>query len=151
MPVSTEAVPFTVGKIEEGIAILVSDDLQLVEFPTDCLPTRAGPIGIGSVLSLQLDHSLATETARRDDFLRLQKDILGKYGVPPDGLVFSQEMLREETLGHECIVVGWTSWAELRRQHGWHAKLLSLDCYLNDTAIFTGTRAAPPLTQLSLP
>lgn len=132
------SVAFTVGKIEEGIAILVSDDLQLVEFPTTYLPSKIGPIGVGSVISLHVGSSSHTQNNRLEDFIRLQGDLLEKYGKKPDAKIILR-CLKSIMASHSSLIAGWQSWDQMCLEHGWKVKLHSLDCLINGSVHMSGT------------
>lgn len=131
--------PFTLGKIEEGLAILVSDDLQLVEFPYDCLPSGpTGPVQVGSLITLQIAHDDARERARLQELLDLQEEILELFGKGPDDQVVGS-CLDAGRVTHDTVVVKWSAWKQLATEHGWRAHLHSLDCYVNDSIIQSST------------
>lgn len=126
---------FTVGKIEEGLVILVSDDLQLVEFPFDCLPGSSHEaIGVGSIISLQIEHDGKLESDRQDEFTRLQDQIRASFGKKVDETVFEQ-ILNPAICTHSMVSAKWTSWKALLESQGWRYKLHSLDCYLDGTIL----------------
>lgn len=126
---------FTVGKVEEGLAILVSEDLQLVELPFDCIPNRLdGSVEVGSLITLQLEHDLSKEMDRLDSLVRLQNQLLDKYGAPPSEESF-KDIIKGGIRTHSSVSVNWRSWTELANEHGWRATLKSLDCYVNEAVI----------------
>lgn len=129
------ATPFTLGKIEEGLAILVSDDLQLVEFPYNCLPTGpSGPVQVGSLITLQIAHDGDAEQARLQELVELQEEILGLFGKGPDEGVVGA-CLEAGRITSDTLVVKWPGWRQMAGEHGWRADLRSLDCYVNGTII----------------
>lgn len=126
---------FTVGKVEEGLAILVSEDLQLVELPFDCIPNRPdGSVGIGSLITLQLEHDLSKEMDRLDSLVQLQNELLDKYGAGPNEEKF-KGILTEGIRTHSSVTANWRSWNDLANEHGWRATLKSLDCYVNESNV----------------
>jgi hypothetical protein len=132
---SRRATTFTVGKVEEGFAILVSEDLQLVELPFDCVPNRPdGSVGVGSLITLQLEHDLSKEMDRLDSLVQLQNELLDKYGSSPDGKKF-KGILTEGIRTHSSVTANWRSWNDLANEHGWRTTLKSLDCYVNESIV----------------
>ncbi len=140
MPVAEggKSTPFTIGKIEEGLAILVSDDLNLVEFPIDCLPQTSGPIGIGSIINLCIDHNRNEEHNRLESFFQLQNSIIEKYGEakkPSERVI--ETCLKPGICSHSSVMACWPSWKSLAEKHGWSADLISLDCYLGGKLFYS--------------
>jgi len=132
--------PFTVGKIEEGLAILVSPDLQLVELPLDCLPIQSstGPLQVGSMLRLAISHDTAGEATRHRELSQWQEEIMQKFGKEPDeGMIGG--CLEAGRIGHRELVVRWPGWNMMAVQNGWRADLRSLDCYIDGSIIHAST------------
>jgi hypothetical protein len=135
----SRATPFTLGKIEEGLAILVSDDLQLVEFPYECLPSGpSGPVQVGSLITLQIAHDDGRERARLQELIDLQEEILDLFGKSPDEQVIGS-CLEAGRVTHDTVVVRWPGWKQMAEEHGWRANLHSLDCYVNEAIIQSST------------
>lgn len=64
---------YTVGRIEDGVAILISKDHNLIEIPLWLLP---GDIGPGNILKFSVDRNIEAEEARVNKILSIQKQIL---------------------------------------------------------------------------
>ncbi|GAA5927540.1 hypothetical protein JCM1841_002334 [Sporobolomyces salmonicolor] len=68
---------FVVGKIDAGIAVLISDSVHLIEFPSLLLPQGVGP---GSIVNIACTRNYAAERAAQRDFWDLQRDIYDMFG-----------------------------------------------------------------------
>lgn len=134
---SSKEIPFTVGKIEEGVAILITEDLQMVEFPSSCLPLSDGPMEVGTVLSLKITKGQDIEDEGRKEFASLQDKILEEYGKKPDETIIGG-CLREEAKRFGTVMGSWTSWKAMAEAGGWKATLNSLNCEVDGTIVFTG-------------
>jgi hypothetical protein len=149
---TTQEIPFTVGKIEEGVAVLVTDDLQMVEFPAHYLPKfekpDGQPIGIGSVLSLKITHSLPLQASRNEAFISLQDSILSHFSHPPSADVLGS-CLKLDGRSHSWIMVSFPSWKVLAKKHGWTAKIHSIDCQVNRSIAFYGIGEEETLIRLT--
>ncbi|CAI2374051.1 unnamed protein product [Moneuplotes crassus] len=64
---------YTVGRIEDGSAILISKDHNLIEIPLCLLPSDIGP---GNILRFSVDRNIKAEQKRIDEILSIQKQIL---------------------------------------------------------------------------
>jgi hypothetical protein len=62
-----------VGRIEDGAAILISKDHNLVEIPLWLLPSDIGP---GNILKFSVDRNTKAEQKRVNEILSIQKQIL---------------------------------------------------------------------------
>ncbi|GAA5880824.1 hypothetical protein JCM1840_003294 [Sporobolomyces johnsonii] len=68
---------FVIGKIDAGIAVLISDSVHLIEFPSLLLPQGVGP---GSIVNIACTRNYAAERAAQRDFWDLQRDIYDMFG-----------------------------------------------------------------------
>lgn len=68
---------FCVGKIDAGIAVLISDSVHLIEFPSLLLPAGVGP---GSIVNISCTRNLAAEDHAVAASLTLQESILAEFG-----------------------------------------------------------------------
>ncbi|GAA5821193.1 hypothetical protein JCM3770_005245 [Rhodotorula araucariae] len=68
---------FVIGKIDAGVAVLVSDSIHLIEFPSLLLPPGVGP---GSIVNIACTRNLAAEKQHARDFWDLQRDIADTFG-----------------------------------------------------------------------
>ena len=64
---------YTVGRIEDGAAILISKDHNLIEIPLWLLPSDIGP---GNILRFSVDRNTKAEEKRVNEILSIQKQIL---------------------------------------------------------------------------
>ena len=64
---------YTVGRIEDGAAILISKDHNLIEIPLCLLPSDIGP---GNILRFSVDRNYKAEKKRVKEILSIQKQIL---------------------------------------------------------------------------
>src|SRR5579862_370568 len=65
-------VQFTVGKLDAGMAILLTQDHHQIEFPSILLPKT---VTTGSIIDLSVTQNPDQETAVHNSFLALQKTI----------------------------------------------------------------------------
>ncbi|KZF20809.1 BRCT domain-containing protein, partial [Xylona heveae TC161] len=70
-------VSLTVGKVDAGVAVLLTEDKRLIEFPSILLPPH---ITSGSIVDITVARNFDAETASREAFTRLQKDIYTNFG-----------------------------------------------------------------------
>ncbi|GAA6000748.1 hypothetical protein JCM10207_004637 [Rhodosporidiobolus poonsookiae] len=69
---------FVIGKIDAGIAVLISDSVHLIEFPSLLLPPGVGP---GSIVNIACSRNVSAEKAHARDFWDLQRDIFDEFGA----------------------------------------------------------------------
>jgi len=63
----------TVGRIEDGNAILLSGDHNILEVPLMLLPKEIRP---GNILKFKVERNLELEKKREQEILSIQKQIL---------------------------------------------------------------------------
>ncbi|KAJ2080876.1 hypothetical protein H4R24_002750 [Coemansia sp. RSA 988] len=68
---------FTVGKLDAGMAMLLTEDYQLIEFPSVLLPKG---VVLGSVVSIDVGRDRETERRQRNEFRALQERTLEDFG-----------------------------------------------------------------------
>ncbi|KAJ1914302.1 hypothetical protein H4219_004858 [Mycoemilia scoparia] len=68
----------TVTKIDAGMAILLTSNNQLIEFPSYLLPPGVQP---GSVINLQLSRNISQEEQQRQALREVQEHILKEFGT----------------------------------------------------------------------
>ncbi|KAL2007588.1 hypothetical protein VTN00DRAFT_9026 [Thermoascus crustaceus] len=71
-------VSLTVGKVDAGVAVLLTQDNRLIEFPSVLLPNN---IASGSIVDITVSRNHAAEAASVASFQSLQKRILNTYGI----------------------------------------------------------------------
>ena len=63
----------SLGKIQDGMAVLLGDDLNLLELPLELLPVGTKK---GNIFKVSIERNLGEEESRRDSILNIQKEIL---------------------------------------------------------------------------
>ncbi|KAJ2499583.1 hypothetical protein GGH96_003431 [Coemansia sp. RSA 1972] len=74
----TRSAQFTVGKLDAGMALLLTEDYQLIEFPSVLLPRG---VVLGSVVNIDVARDRDTERRQRSEFRELQEQILESFGA----------------------------------------------------------------------
>ncbi|KAJ1938860.1 hypothetical protein FBU59_004309 [Linderina macrospora] len=74
----TRSSQFTVGKLDAGMAMLLTEDYQLIEFPSVLLPKG---VALGSVVTIDVRRDRSTEKRQRTEFRTLQDQILSQFGT----------------------------------------------------------------------
>lgn len=64
---------FSVCKIENEIATLISEDLTLIEMPLSVLPED---VRKGNILKITVERNIEQEERRRDDITNIQKNLI---------------------------------------------------------------------------
>ncbi|KAI8870575.1 hypothetical protein GQ42DRAFT_162595 [Ramicandelaber brevisporus] len=93
-------VQFTVGKMDAGMAILLTEDNHLIEFPSLLLPKG---ITAGSVVTISVDRDRLQENSRRRDFFDLQDDILREFGQHKP----ANPTLQVRSVTQTAVVIEW--------------------------------------------
>ncbi|KAI9722561.1 MAG: Chitin synthase, class 5 [Chrysothrix sp. TS-e1954] len=70
-------VSLTVGKVDAGVAVLLTEDKRLIEFPSILLPPD---IHSGSIVDVTVAQNLNAEAASAKAFQTLQTSILSEFG-----------------------------------------------------------------------
>ncbi|CAI2162074.1 6038_t:CDS:2 [Funneliformis geosporum] len=78
MSMSTStSVQFTVGKLDAGMAILLTEDHHLIEFPSLLLPPG---VTSGSIVNIGVNRNYDQEESKKKEFWELQEAILEEFG-----------------------------------------------------------------------
>ncbi|RPB13632.1 hypothetical protein P167DRAFT_521592 [Morchella conica CCBAS932] len=93
-------ISLTVGKVDAGLAILLTEEKRMIEFPSVLLP--AG-ISSGSIVDIQVSRNHAAEAAQRDAFHSLQEEIYNLYGINSP----SRPVLRVRNATQTSVVLEW--------------------------------------------
>ncbi|KAJ5887476.1 hypothetical protein N7495_007517 [Penicillium taxi] len=93
-------ISLTVGKVDAGVAVLLTQDNRLIEFPSVLLPNN---ISSGSIVDITVSRNHAAETANATTFQSLQKRILNNYGVKTP----SPPILRLRNATQTSLVLEW--------------------------------------------
>ncbi|KAF6219533.1 hypothetical protein HO133_004002 [Letharia lupina] len=71
-------ISLTVGKVDAGVAVLLTEDKRLIEFPSILLPPS---ITSGSIVDITVSRNQSSESASQKSFASLQSSILSTYGL----------------------------------------------------------------------
>ncbi|KAI8061872.1 uncharacterized protein B0P05DRAFT_557064 [Gilbertella persicaria] len=116
------SVQFTVGKLDAGMAILLTEDHHLIEFPSLLLPKG---VTSGSIVNIAVSRNMTEEEKKMNEFWELQKNILAMFGnqepEPP--------VVRVKNITQTSLILEW----DPLLLHT--AKLRSLDIYKNNTKL----------------
>ncbi|KAL4781571.1 hypothetical protein BJX76DRAFT_335129 [Aspergillus varians] len=93
-------VSLTVGKVDAGVAVLLTQDNRLIEFPSVLLPSN---ITSGSIVDITVSRNTAAESANTAAFQGLQKRILNTYGIKTP----SPPILRLRNATQTSLVLEW--------------------------------------------
>ncbi|KAL1968660.1 hypothetical protein VTN77DRAFT_1486 [Rasamsonia byssochlamydoides] len=93
-------VSLTVGKVDAGVAVLLTQDNRLIEFPSVLLPKN---ITSGSIVDIEVSRNHAAEAASAAAFQSLQKRILNTYGLRTP----SPPVLRLRNATQTSLVLEW--------------------------------------------
>ncbi|KAL1957008.1 hypothetical protein VTO42DRAFT_6497 [Malbranchea cinnamomea] len=93
-------VSLTVGKVDAGVAVLLTKDNRLIEFPSVLLPDN---ITSGSIVDITVSRNRSAEAASVAQFQALQKRILHTYGINTP----SPPVLRLRNATQTSLVLEW--------------------------------------------
>ncbi|KAI9663283.1 MAG: Chitin synthase, class 5 [Bathelium mastoideum] len=93
-------VSLTVGKVDAGVAVLLTEDKRLIEFPSILLPPD---IASGSIVDITVARNFTSESSASLAFARLQADIYSTFGVTSP----SPPVLRCRNATQTSIVLEW--------------------------------------------
>ncbi|KAJ1976724.1 hypothetical protein H4R34_003867 [Dimargaris verticillata] len=71
------SVQFTVGKLDAGMAMLLTDENHLIEFPSLLLPEG---VTSGSIINIEVRQNVTEELRQREKFQALQEQIVQEFG-----------------------------------------------------------------------
>ncbi|KAF1999116.1 hypothetical protein P154DRAFT_577268 [Amniculicola lignicola CBS 123094] len=104
-------VSLTVGKVDAGVAVLLTEDKRLIEFPSILLPPD---ISSGSIVDITVGRNLKAESDSAAAFHSLQSNIFRTFGQRTP----SPPTLRNRNATQTSVVLEWdpidTATAELR-------------------------------------
>ncbi|KAF2860826.1 BRCT domain-containing protein, partial [Piedraia hortae CBS 480.64] len=104
-------VSLTVGKVDAGVAVLLTEDKRLIEFPALLLPPE---IQSGSIVEINVSRNRPAEHLAEQKFNTLQTEILDAFGSASP----SPPQLRCRNTTQTSVVLEWdpidTASAELR-------------------------------------
>ncbi|PWY83483.1 hypothetical protein BO70DRAFT_379283 [Aspergillus heteromorphus CBS 117.55] len=93
-------VSLTVGKVDAGVAVLLTQDNRLIEFPSVLLPNN---ITSGSIVDITVARNHVAETSSAASFQTLQKRILNTYGIKTP----TPPILRLRNATQTSLVLEW--------------------------------------------
>ncbi|KAI9202270.1 BRCT domain-containing protein [Polychytrium aggregatum] len=89
------SVQFTIGKLDAGMAILLSPDHHLIEFPATILPEG---VTTGSIVNVTIERNKEEETRQRDEFESIQDSIFQEYSTPPEAPEISVKSVTQTSI-----------------------------------------------------
>ncbi|KAJ9500435.1 Chitin synthase, class 5 [Exophiala xenobiotica] len=93
-------VSLTVGKVDAGVAVLLTEDKRLIEFPSILLPSS---IASGSIVDITVSQNFEAEQKSHAAFSSLQDRILNTYGINTP----STPVLRLRNATQTSLVLEW--------------------------------------------
>ncbi|KHJ30280.1 putative brca1 c terminus domain-containing protein [Erysiphe necator] len=93
-------ISLTVGKVDAGVAVLLTQDKRLIEFPSILLPPN---ISSGSIVDITVSRNFNSEQKAQANFLALQDSIHSSFGV----LQPAAPVLRCRNATQTSIVLEW--------------------------------------------
>ncbi|EFX01981.1 chitin biosynthesis protein [Grosmannia clavigera kw1407] len=93
-------VSLTVGKVDAGVTVLLTQDKRLIEFPSILLPPN---ISSGSIVDIAVSRNRASETTAEAAFASLQKRILDTFGTEAP----AAPVLRCRNATQTSVVLEW--------------------------------------------
>ncbi|PHH65713.1 hypothetical protein CDD82_1639 [Ophiocordyceps australis] len=111
-------VSLTVGKVDAGVAILLTPDKRLIEFPSLLLPPN---ISTGSIVDITVSQNTAKESSSERQFGELQEHIFKSFGASEP----QTPVLRCRNATQTSVVLEWDA-IDLAT-----ADLISLSLYRN--------------------
>ncbi|KAF2097760.1 hypothetical protein NA57DRAFT_66359 [Rhizodiscina lignyota] len=93
-------VSLTVGKVDAGVAVLLTEDKRLIEFPSVLLPPD---ISSGSIVDVTVSRNLTSESLAASKFAALQDTIYRTFGAHSP----SAPVLRCRNATQTSVVLEW--------------------------------------------
>ncbi|KFZ11955.1 hypothetical protein V502_07336 [Pseudogymnoascus sp. VKM F-4520 (FW-2644)] len=93
-------ISLTVGKVDAGVAVLLTQDKRLIEFPSILLPPH---ISSGSIVDITVARNFESESQSQDSFSHLQDSIFRSFGESEP----SAPVLRCRNATQTSIVLEW--------------------------------------------
>ncbi|OAJ37008.1 hypothetical protein BDEG_21088 [Batrachochytrium dendrobatidis JEL423] len=97
--IQVTSIQFTVGKVDAGIAVLLSPDHHLIEFPANLLPDG---LSTGSIVNVTVERNQEEEQRQKEEFAALQEDILSTYSQSPQAPVISVKAVTQTS-----VIIKW--------------------------------------------
>ncbi|KAL1921010.1 uncharacterized protein VTP21DRAFT_11645 [Calcarisporiella thermophila] len=100
MAASSSSVQFTVGKLDAGMALLLTADHHLIEFPSLLLPKG---VTSGSIVNISVQRNRDAEQRQQNEFWQIQDTILNEFGThSPEAPV-----LRVRAITQTSVTLEW--------------------------------------------
>ncbi|KFY29458.1 hypothetical protein V493_02350 [Pseudogymnoascus sp. VKM F-4281 (FW-2241)] len=93
-------ISLTVGKVDAGVAVLLTQDKRLIEFPSILLPPH---ISSGSIVDITVARNFDSESQSQESFSHLQDSIFHSFGESEP----SAPVLRCRNATQTSIVLEW--------------------------------------------
>ncbi|GAB7345499.1 hypothetical protein MBLNU457_3819t1 [Dothideomycetes sp. NU457] len=93
-------VSLTVGKVDAGVAVLLTEDKRLIEFPSILLPPE---ITSGSIVDINVSRNFQSEQTAAEKFAALQSEIFSTFGQATP----ATPVLRCRNATQTSIVLEW--------------------------------------------
>ncbi|KAI9730182.1 MAG: Chitin synthase, class 5 [Claussenomyces sp. TS43310] len=93
-------ISLTVGKVDAGVAVLLTQDKRLIEFPSILLPPN---ISSGSIVDITVSRNLTSETKSQNAFAALQDSIYQSFGASEP----AAPILRCRNATQTSVVLEW--------------------------------------------
>lgn len=93
-------VSLTVGKLDTSLALLLTKDHHLIEFPTLLLPSN---VEAGSIVKITCDRDIDQENRDQQELLKIQDEILQAFGSREP----STPVLRPRNTTQTSVVLEW--------------------------------------------
>ncbi|KAJ1909397.1 hypothetical protein IWQ60_002697 [Tieghemiomyces parasiticus] len=97
---SKSSVQFTVGKLDAGMAMLLTEENHLIEFPSLLLPSG---VASGSIVNIEVRRNVAEEVKQRERFVSLQEQILTEFGTEEP----TAPVLRVRSATQTAVALEW--------------------------------------------
>jgi Protein of unknown function (DUF3006). len=68
----------SVGKVQDGIAVLLSEDFNIIEMPLSVLPPD---VRKGNILKITIERNIAEEEARKESIKSIQREIMNNTNL----------------------------------------------------------------------
>ncbi|KAG9248069.1 hypothetical protein BJ878DRAFT_538743 [Calycina marina] len=95
-------VSLTVGKVDAGVAVLLTQDKRLIEFPSILLPPN---ISSGSIVDITVARNFSSEQKSQASFIALQDAIYASFGASEP----TSPVLRCRNATQTSVVLEWDS------------------------------------------
>ncbi|KAJ3228375.1 succinate-CoA ligase, alpha subunit [Clydaea vesicula] len=113
----------TVGKMDAGMAILLSPDHHLIEFPATILPQG---VNTGCIVNLTIERNLDQEQKQSIEFNNLQQEIFNLFSNKPESPIISTKAITQTS-----VTIQW------KPLNLYTSDLYKIELYRNDQKLST--------------